>query len=36
VIEIVSSDEHDRQAARQRWKHYATRGYLIEKHEVGA
>ena len=36
VIEIVSADEHDRQAARQRWKHYAARGYAIEKHEVGA
>jgi DNA polymerase III subunit chi len=36
VIEIVSPDEADRVAARQRWKHYAARGYAIEKHEVGA
>jgi DNA polymerase-3 subunit chi len=34
VIEIVSSDEADRAAARTRWKHYAARGYAIEKHEV--
>ena len=34
VIEIVTSVEADRAAARQRWKHYATRGYAIEKHEV--
>lgn len=34
VVEIVSSDEADRMAARERWKHYATRGYAIERHEV--
>ena len=34
VIEIVTPIEADRAAARQRWKHYATRGYAIEKHEV--
>jgi DNA polymerase-3 subunit chi len=34
VIEIVSADEGDRSAARLRWKHYAARGYAIEKHEV--
>ena len=36
VIEIVTPDENDRAAARQRWKHYATRGYVIEKHEVAS
>jgi len=36
VIEIVTPIEADRAAARQRWKHYATRGYAIEKHEVVA
>jgi DNA polymerase-3 subunit chi len=35
VIEIVSPDDADRAAARQRWKHYAGRGYAIQKHEVG-
>ena len=34
LVEIVSSDEADRLAARARWKHYSTRGYVIEKHEV--
>lgn len=36
LIEIVSTDEADRTAARARWKHYAARGYSIEKHEVEA
>lgn len=36
LIEIVSIDETDRAAARARWKHYAARGYEIEKHEVEA
>lgn len=36
VIEIVTPDESDRAAARQRWKHYANRGYQIDKHEVTA
>lgn len=36
LIEIVTPDEGDRSAARLRWRHYATRGYAIEKHEVGA
>ncbi|WP_298824889.1 DNA polymerase III subunit chi [uncultured Piscinibacter sp.] len=34
LVEIVSVDEADRAAARARWKHYASRGYQIEKHEV--
>ena len=34
VIEVVSGDENDRVAVRQRWKHYAARGYAIERHEV--
>src|SRR5690349_1545094 len=36
LIEIVSTDEGEREAARRRWKHYAARGYAIVKHEVGA
>ena len=36
MIEIVSSDEAERAAARRRWKHYAERGYPIERHEVTA
>jgi DNA polymerase III subunit chi len=34
LIEIVSPDEADRAAARERWKHYANRGYAINRHEV--
>ena len=36
VIEIVTPDEADRNAARTRWKHYANRGYAIAKHGVSA
>ena len=34
VVEIVSTDEQDRSSARDRWKHYAGRGYPIQRHEV--
>ena len=36
LIELVSTDEADRAAARERWKGYAGRGYAIDRHEVGA
>ena len=36
VIEIVSVDEAERDAARARWRHYQTRGYTIHRHEVPA
>ena len=36
VFEVVSGDEPDRQAARERWKAYARRGYPIKRHEVVA
>ena len=36
LFEVVSTDEADRAAARDRWKGYARRGYLIKKYEVGA
>lgn len=35
VVEIVSADAQERASARERWKHYAARGYAIERHEVG-
>ncbi len=35
VIEIVSQDPSDRQAARLRWKAYADRGYTIERLNLG-
>jgi DNA polymerase-3 subunit chi len=34
TIEVVSLDEDDRQQARQRWKHYADRGYSITRHDL--
>ena len=34
LIELVSREPADRQAARRRWKHYAERGYQIQTHEV--
>lgn len=36
LIEIVTTDDDDRAAARSRWKHYASRGYAIVRHEVAA
>ena len=34
VIEIVSRDGPDRDAARERWRTYAAAGHPIERHEV--
>ncbi|KNZ33160.1 MAG: DNA polymerase III subunit chi [Methylibium sp. NZG] len=34
VIEIVATDEQERSTGRDRWKHYAGRGYAIQRHEV--
>jgi DNA polymerase III subunit chi len=34
AFEVVSLDDQDRQDARQRWKHYADRGYSITKHDL--
>jgi DNA polymerase-3 subunit chi len=34
TIEVVTLDEPDRQNARQRWKHYADRGYAITRHDL--
>jgi DNA polymerase-3 subunit chi len=36
LIEVVSNDEADRLGARQRWKHYADRGYAITRHDLNA
>jgi DNA polymerase-3 subunit chi len=36
LIEIVTTDDDERAAARTRWKHYASRGYAIDRHEVAA
>lgn len=34
VIEVVSTDAGDREAARQRWRHYTERGYTITRHDL--
>ena len=34
LIEVVTADEQDRLAARQRWKHYASRGYVLNQHNL--
>jgi DNA polymerase-3 subunit chi len=34
LIEVVSTAEADRAAARQRWKSYAHRGYPVAGHEA--
>ena len=34
LIEIVSTSDEDRSAARLRWRHYAHRGYPIARHEA--
>ncbi len=36
VVEIVSSDDGDRMAGRQRWRDYQARGCAPVKHEVAA
>jgi DNA polymerase-3 subunit chi len=36
LVEIVSRDEIDRDAARARWRHYAGLGLSIQKFEVPA
>ncbi len=34
VIEVVSSDELDRDLARVRWRQYTERGYQIKRHDL--
>lgn len=36
LIEIVTMQEEDRQRGRQRWKHYADRGYAIRRENIGS
>lgn len=35
LIEVVTAEDDDRQQARQRWRHYASRGYNITRHDLG-
>ncbi|WP_394790173.1 DNA polymerase III subunit chi [Rhodoferax sp.] len=34
LIEVVTPDEDDRSLARQRWKHYASRGYAVQRKDL--
>lgn len=36
LIEVVGRDESERAAARDRWRHYGSLGWPIERHEVRA
>ncbi|MFD1711738.1 DNA polymerase III subunit chi [Ottowia sp. GY511] len=36
LIELVGTDQAGRAHARQRWRHYADRGYEIKRHDAAA
>ena len=36
LIELVGTADADRTHARGRWRHYAERGYQIQRHDVAA
>ncbi len=36
LIEVVTAAPDDRQAARARWKHYAERGYALQRHDLAS
>jgi DNA polymerase-3 subunit chi len=36
LIEIVSADDEDREAGRNRWRQYQARGFAPVKHEATA
>jgi DNA polymerase-3 subunit chi len=36
LIEVVSGDEADRDAARERWRFYRDRGYPMHRHDLAA
>jgi DNA polymerase-3 subunit chi len=33
LIEVVSAEDADLQQARLRWRHYASRGYAMTRHD---
>lgn len=35
-VEIVTGSDSERAAARSRWKHYADRGYILQRHDLAA
>jgi DNA polymerase III subunit chi len=36
LIEVVPNDDIPRQAARERWQHYKSRGYVMSHHDISA
>ena len=36
LIEVVPNEEQPRQAARERWQHYKSRGYVMKHHDIAA
>lgn len=36
LIEVVTADAEDRAQARERWRHYADRGYTLKSHDTAA
>lgn len=34
LIEVVPNDDIPRQAARERWQHYKSRGYMMSHHDI--
>ncbi|RYF80892.1 MAG: DNA polymerase III subunit chi [Comamonadaceae bacterium] len=36
LIDVVGQDAPEREAGRDRWRHYQSRGYAITRHDLGA
>ncbi|MDO5624117.1 MAG: DNA polymerase III subunit chi [Pseudomonadota bacterium] len=36
LVELVGTGADDRAQARQRWRHYADRGYPLQRHDLAA
>ncbi|WP_225785469.1 DNA polymerase III subunit chi [Xenophilus sp. Marseille-Q4582] len=36
LIDVVGQEPAEREAGRQRWRHYQSRGYAITRHDLGA
>lgn len=36
LIDVVGDSDEERQAGRQRWRHYQARGYSLTRHDLGA
>ncbi|MDA7417596.1 DNA polymerase III subunit chi [Xenophilus arseniciresistens] len=36
LIDVVGLEPQEREAGRERWRHYQSRGYTITRHDLGA